>query len=592
MSVKKSVFKTGDSMLHFRKLDSENLKLKITGKNEKDWISVSNRFWKSDEDIDRLANQVELPAKEIKKIGCEIEDNGGISEYYSTSLQKITADLVSCKVVIHTQIVGEQAHKVLSPKSIEINCINCSKKFKIDISEKIDLLKDIIFKGSKLEKLLPQALKSIHPPCVDGKDHIFSTDNTEESGYIDYSLLYVIDVLKPTERFDERIAKPRLIHLVNKTIPRAKKVVIYGWVVVNPKTRDICIIANNIEPEETEITNFSLTDEDKKNFSKYFVDEKYALADQINPNIVGEKRKVAKEAVVDVLHSPLTIPDVNGKHIRGGLRVVFIGDTGEAKSSIARYLVGGEPADPSPYVFGNLVIGETSKRTGILYTIDVDKKIIIWGALPLSDTGLVIIDGMQQLHNEDIGQMRESLSSQIIKVDKYVKGQALARTRIIATMNPNKIMGMYTYPVQAISDNRIFFKTPDVRRWDLFITFNKEDVDGKEVIYRKTGEPQISSQVFEQHVNWAWSRKVEQIQYAEESKEKIREFSLKIVEKYEVGDIPVVVGKQISDILCRFSVARACRAHSTDMTHENVIVKEEHVVSAYKFLTGVYDSLS
>jgi len=66
---------------------------------------------------------------------------------------------------------------------------------------------------------------------------------------------------------------------------------------------------------------------------------------------------------------------------------------------------------------------------------------------------------------------------------------------------------------------------------------------------------------------------------------------VKIVEKYEVRDILVVVGKQIADILCRFSVAHACRAHSTDKTHENVIVKEEHVVSAYKFLTGVYNSL-
>ena len=102
------------------------------------------------------------------------------------------------------------------------------------------------------------------------------------------------------------------------------------------------------------------------------------------------------------MHSPCQIYDIERKKIiRGGLNVLFFGDTKVAKSEIAK-----DVTNKGYYALGEYSVCETGGRTGFLYTIDSDKGALIWGSLPLNDMGLLVLDGLQSMHSDEIGEFR------------------------------------------------------------------------------------------------------------------------------------------------------------------------------------------
>jgi hypothetical protein len=59
---------------------------------------------------------------------------------------------------------------------------------------------------------------------------------------------------------------------------------------------------------------------------------------------------------------------------------------------------------------------------------------------------------------------------------------------------------------------------------------------------------------------------------------------------YAISNLPVV-HKGFREVLNRLAVSSACLAHSTDETHEQIIVESCHVQMAKEFLERVYDLL-
>jgi len=149
--------------------------------------------------------------------------------------------------------------------------------------------------------------------------------------------------------------------------------------------------------------------------------------------------------------------------------------------------------------------------------------------------GYVAIDSLDQLHSEEIKEMREALESQIVKVRRMVSGKAPARTRITASINVgkerDKAMNTYLYPCQSLKDTYIFQSPPDITRWDIFIPFADEDVPKEKIVGRRAKERPIPKEVFKRHVYWVWSRRPDQIHYTKEAEEEIIEESKKTSER-------------------------------------------------------------
>lgn len=497
-----------------------------------------------------------------------------------TSIPQLNAQKINKFVNIEAQILGEVKHKAL-PGKVHVFCKNCGEGLDLDIRESRELMGELIFSKKSTKTILAPLLSGKCPDTKDGEGSHYV--DFEIKDHADYSLLQVRDVIRHDEKYNIQDYKPKWLHLVNHDIPDAKKISLNGVVVYDdtPQKRNIEVISDSIKPLEDELAQFKITDSDKRKFDRYF---KTIPINQMAPGMVG--RDHVREAMLLLLHSPPYIPDLHpkGSLQRGLLRIIFIGDSKTNKSTAAKDLtplnIGGK------YPFGEFVSAETGSRTGILYTIDTDKRALSWGSLVLNDMGLVILDGMHSLHSEEVKGMREVLEQLMVVVRRSVSGDALARTRIIGIINPNQPMNHYLHSCQAIKDTWVFKDPVDITRWDLFLPFQNEDVEIDDIINSEPQDRPIPDDIFIRHVYWAWSRKPDEVIYPKNIKQLIIQVYKKI-SGFQTSEIPLV-HPAIKYVILRLSVAYATLLHSTNDTHDLVIVKEEHVEMASNFLKTTY----
>lgn len=522
-----------------------------------------------------------LNNKKLSKDGLYGEKLNSKENPIKTSIPELNADKIGKFVNLNAQILGEVKHKAL-PGKVHIFCKNCGQSVDVDIRTTKELMEELIFSKKNTKTILAPLLGNKCPKTKDGEgSHLI---DFEIKDHIDYSLLQVRDVIRHDEKYNVQDYKPKWIHLVNHDIPDAKKIVINGTVVYDdtPQKRNVELISDTVDPLEDELAQFKITDQDKIDFDEHF---KITSLNQMAPGMVG--RNDVREAMLLLLHSPPYIPDIHpkGSLQRGLLRIIFLGDSKTNKSTAAKDLtplnIGGH------YPFGEFVSAETGSRTGILYTIDNDKKALSWGSLVLNDMGLVILDGMHSLHSEEVKGMREVLEQLMVVVRRSVSGDALARTRIIGIINPNQPMNQYLHACQAIKDTWVFKDPVDITRWDLFLPFKNEDVKFDDIINAEPEDRPIPDNVFVRHVYWAWSRKPKQIIYPSNIKELIIS-AYHDVDSFKTSEIPLV-HPAIKYVILRLSVAYASLLHSTNDTHDLIIVKAEHVKKASKFLKRTFE---
>lgn len=489
-------------------------------------------------------------------------------------ISDLSASLIGEEIEVDVQIVGQQ-QKVLLRKLV-VRCKKCNACHEVDLSrlENGKILMPLLSRKKNIRNELGPILEGMGE-CDDGEHSIFYT----EEGNMDHYIIYARDIIENVEKFDERVYESRTIHLIGASIPSAKKVTIKGKVMVDPKNMEICILANEIVPYENEISNFKITERDKENFAKYFGESDISF--QIAPDMVG--REIVQKSRLLTIHSLHTIPDINGKVIRGSVREILFGDSKTYKSESEKDVT-------NHYKLGDYVVAESSSRPGLTYSIDMERGALIWGALPLNDLGYIGLDGLHSLSAEELKEMRESLENQRIIVRRFKSGEAMARVRITACLNPNHPMNEYLYPCMAIMDNRAFYEAPDVTRWDIFLPFAEDDVKEELIVERETKERPIPDDVFKRHIYWAWSRRPNQVEYSPRAKERIVEESKRIMKSYKTSSIPIVhLG--FRDVLCRLSVAMAALRNSTDDENEKVIVKEQHVEGAVNFYEEMLELL-
>lgn len=512
----------------------------------------------------------------------ELEKVEKQSKVHRIKISDLKADLIGCQVEANVQVVGEATQKAL-PKTVNLTCKTCGYTETISFSElnedeKTVFLGAVVF--GKKEGLTGLAKDQ---KCEKGL-HRFTVRPVD---YMDFNVVFVRDLLDPLLKFDSRVYQTRKTYLINQTIPYAKKITIYGRVYLEHSTKNITIIADKAEPYQDEVRNFEVTEEDKVAWKQYFTDkEPKEILSQVAPGMVGRSR--AQESLLLGLHSVSVIPDVYAQPIRGSLRILFFGDTKTYKSR------SGKDLTIDHYGFGDYVIGESSSRTGITYTIDSDNKALIWGALPLNDLGFFVLDGLQSIHKEEWRETREALESQRVIVRRSLSGEALARDRILAIINPGtrtqRPMNSYLFKCQALMDTYVFSDPADVTRWDLFVPFSSEDVQKGEIAKAKPTERPVPDQVFVRHVFWVWSRRPEHVVYTQDAVREIEKQAEVFMNDFATDSVPIVhLGYR--EVISRVSVAYAALMHSTDQEHVKIVVKKTHVDHAVKFLKEVAESL-
>jgi len=403
---------------------------------------------------------------------------------------------------------------------------------------------------------------------------------TEE---LDYTLLTVGDVAEAT-RYAEWFNDTRLeVHLLGVRPPKGYRIRLTAMV-VHPASGTLTLISKGYTELDALPTANAWNPMLLGQVALLAKEQPEKLPLLVSPDMVG--RPLVQEGRLLVLASPLNIPDVEGKLIRGSLYEALVGDTRTNKSESAK--------DTAMVLNAPFVQAENASRTGLTYSIP-DKpsgqgKQLVWGLLPRNHGRYVVIDGLEGWNPELQGELRGVMNDQKVRVDRVLHGERPAGLRLTITANPRRPVADYAFRCEAIADCQPFQRGPDMARVDLWYVLGREDVPNQAIAARVAQKRPLSDDEFRAWVWWCWQRKPEDYGYTDEAKTAIKGHAERFMVEYGCASLPIVHGG-FRDLLCRVAVAYANLLVSTsDGIH--VTVEEEHVERAVAFLDKMYSSLA
>lgn len=367
---------------------------------------------------------------------------------------------------------------------------------------------------------------------------------------------------------------------------------IVGALYPEPRHQLNSFLAWDIARMETSLDRFELDGEIIKTLKRFRPDAEQRplkkireIADDLAAHVTYIYGRPELHALIDLVYHSVLSFDFGGKRVRRGwLDALVLGDTRTGKSEAAARMA-------QHYRAGEIVSCETATIAGVLGGLQqfgASKEwAITWGAIPINDRRLVILDEVGGLDPEKIGELSSVRSSGVAELQKVQQEKTLARTRLVWMGNPrNGSMSDYTYGVQAVRP--LIGATEDIARFDLAMTVAMGEVPSS-VINRvdEGGRSAYPSDACSLLVRWAWSRTADQVIWARGAERAVLFEAGRLGERY-VEDPPLIQVANVREKVARIAVAIAARTFSTDETFERVLVTRDHVKDAVAFLDQLY----
>ncbi|MBS3104708.1 minichromosome maintenance protein MCM [Candidatus Woesearchaeota archaeon] len=197
---------------------------------------------------------------------------------------------------------------------------------------------------------------------------------------------------------------------------------------------DLMIDANHINPTEDTFYEVNISEEEEKEILEIANDPKGydKLVNSIAPSIYGYEK--IKEALLLQLMGGVRKVRSDKVVSRGDMHILLVGDPGSGKSALLKRIT--QIAPKGRYVSGKGVSG-----AGITAAVVRDEFLRGWaleaGAMVLSNDGLVCVDELDKMSNEDRAAMHEALENQTVSISKAnIQATLIARTTVLAAANP------------------------------------------------------------------------------------------------------------------------------------------------------------
>ena len=259
--------------------------------------------------------------------------------------------------------------------------------------------------------------------------------------------------------------------------------------------------------------------------------------------------------------------------IKGWLDMIVMGDTRTGKSQMAQRMV-------RELGMGGYINGENSRVTGVIGGVQkiADSWMITWGAIPMNDKGLLFIDEASGLSVDDIKDLSSTRSSGAVTLNKIVKGEARARTRLVWLSNPRSGRNVAEFYWKGFGAFQEYIPVvEDQARYDLVLTAAREDIDVLDGI-EATSMPQ--TELWRALFSVAWNLTSDQIKFSKDFKQAMRDTAHKLNDDYGGG--PLVVGVAVHEKLLRLSCAMAVLCG--DVYDGNLQVTTKHLDWAQQWL--------
>lgn len=292
------------------------------------------------------------------------------------------------------------------------------------------------------------------------------------------------------------------------------------------------------------------------------------------PELAIEGRPDLFGAILLTYCSVTEIPWQGGV-LKGWLDTMCIGDTRTGKSQMAQRFV-------KAVGMGGYINGENARRTGVIGGVQRfgDSWVVTWGAIPMNDRGLLMIDEASGLEVEDIKDLSSTRSSGAVTLNKIVKGEARARTRLLWFSNPRSGRNLSDFYWKGFGAFQEFIPVmEDQARYDLVLSAAREDVD---ILNGIDVEAHVNLVPWQALFSLAWSITSDEIKISKEVKQCIRETAKSLNEA--LGGGPLVVGVAVHEKLLRLSCAFAIACGAYDLKNSVLELSTKHVRFAREFL--------
>ncbi|MBM3232837.1 minichromosome maintenance protein MCM [Candidatus Pacearchaeota archaeon] len=200
---------------------------------------------------------------------------------------------------------------------------------------------------------------------------------------------------------------------------------------------DIAIEANNVIPLEESFEDLNVSDDEIQLILELGSDPKIfqRLTRSIAPSIYGTPVfDRIKEAVLLQLFGGVKKKKSDGGFTRGDMHLLLVGDPGVAKSVLLKFTSSIAPK-------GRYVSGKAATSAGLTAAVVKDEFLRGWsleaGAMVLANKGMVCIDEIEKMNEQDRSAMHEAMEQQTVTISKAnIHATLRSETTVLAAGNP------------------------------------------------------------------------------------------------------------------------------------------------------------
>ncbi len=336
---------------------------------------------------------------------------------------------------------------------------------------------------------------------------------------------------------------------------------------------DFCVEANNVIPAQRLLEEVSVSPEDEAKIRELSRDPmvRRKIIASIAPAIYGYWD--LKEAIALLLFGgvPKTLPD--GTRIRGEIHVLIIGDPGTAKSQLLQYASRIAPR-------GLYTTGKGSSAAGLTAAVIRDKQtgefFLEAGAMVLADGGIVSIDEIDKMREDDRVAIHEAMEQGTVTISKAgIHARLSARASVLAAGNPKRgryvdslgLSGNINLPVTILSRFDLIFVIKDVAdvERDRHIVRHVLEVHGIE-----GARAEIPPDLLRKYV--AYARKYVKPKLTEEARRIIESYYIELRRRSASDpNAPLAITTRQLEALIRLSEAHARMALKNEVEPEDAL---------------------
>ena len=352
---------------------------------------------------------------------------------------------------------------------------------------------------------------------------------------------------------------------------------------------DLAIHANNLIPLEETFEDLNISEEDERQINELAEDPKVfdKLSASIASSIWGYDE--VKKALVLQMFSGVRKIGKDGSVKRGDIHVFLVGDPGVAKSITLKFI-----SEMAPK--GRYIVGKAASGAGITATVVRDEFLRGWaleaGAMVLANKGIVCIDEIEKMDENDRSAMHEALEQQTVTISKAnVQATLQAQTSVLAAGNPK--LGRFD-PFQPIAQ-QISLPPALINRFDVIFVlrdlpdkFKDESIATHVLSQYQTGNMNIAipRELFRKYVAYA-KQKIKPV-LTDEAVKEIKDFYVKMRNSQGFSDTlmpPVPISARQLEALVRLSEAHAKMRLSKKVTKDDAKIAIE-IIKYYMMQVG------